>query len=202
MTAAVRRIPFAATLSVLLAGFAVSATAAPVFSAGGAPSGVNDVSCRPTAAHPNPVVLVHGSGTNLQNTFVALGPAIHNAGYCVFAANIGRAPTLIDAMREGSAAPSLGAALAGHQVYGVLDIDVMAIELAQVVENVRKTTGAVQVALVGHSIGGTVIREYLRATGASSAAAVVTLGTPYRGSTWAGLRAEYPDFAAAGMSNA
>ncbi|NKY30126.1 esterase/lipase family protein [Nocardia gamkensis] len=181
-------------------------------SAGAAPEtpaldGANDWSCRPTGARPEPVVLVHGSGTDIGRSFPLLAPAIRAEGHCVFAANLGAAPGVVDAVSGQSGSSStgigpIGAALLGRAVYGVADIDRMAVELAEVVRSVRETTGASRVALVGHSTGGTVIRQYLRARGAEAVSRVVTLGTPYRGTTWDGLRAGYPDLAALGLGNA
>jgi triacylglycerol esterase/lipase EstA (alpha/beta hydrolase family) len=181
-------------------------------SAGAAPEtpaldGANDWSCRPTGARPEPVVLVHGSGTDIGRSFPLLAPAIRAEGHCVFAANLGAAPGVVDAVsgQTGSSSTGIGpigAALLGRAVYGVADIDRMAGELAEVVRSVREKTGASRVALVGHSTGGTVIRQYLRARGAEAVSRVVTLGTPYRGTTWDGLRAGYPDLAALGLGNA
>ncbi|MEU2043743.1 lipase family alpha/beta hydrolase [Nocardia niwae] len=169
--------------------------------------GANDWSCRPTPQRPEPVVLVHGSGTDIGRSFALLAPAIRAEGHCVFAANLGAAPGVVDAVSGQSGSSStgigpIGAALLGRVVYGVADIGRMAGELAEVVRSVRETTGASRVALVGHSTGGTVIRQYLRARGGEAVSQVVTLGTPYRGSTWAGLRGTYPDLAAIGLDDA
>ena len=54
-----------------------------------APPGANDWSCRPTQAHPYPVILVHGTLANAAFTWQALSPLLANAGYCVFALNYG-----------------------------------------------------------------------------------------------------------------
>ncbi len=56
----------------------------------GAPSGqVNDWSCKPTAAHPEPVVLAHGLGANGDDNWFFHGPQIAGAGYCVFSTTYG-----------------------------------------------------------------------------------------------------------------
>ncbi|MEU7765408.1 triacylglycerol lipase [Nocardia sp. NPDC049190] len=168
--------------------------------------GANEWTCRPTARRPEPVVLVHGSGTDATRSFAVLAPALRAEGHCVFAANLGAAPGVVDMMtgRAGSSSTGvgpIGAALLGQALFGVADIDRMAGELADVVQLVRQVTGASRVALVGHSTGGTVIRQYLWTRGADAAAQVVTLGTPYRGSTWAGLRTDYPDLAVLGLND-
>ncbi|MQY31239.1 esterase/lipase family protein [Nocardia aurantia] len=177
---------------------------APASAADPLPPGVNDFACRPAPAHPDPVVLVHGSGTDAQRSFSVLAPALRDDGYCVFTANLGRAQmpgapvSGSDAVRGWPGLGPIGAALAGRTVYGVADITGTAAELAGLVDTVRSGTGAEHVALVGHSTGGTVIRQYL-STHPGTARTVVTLGTPYRGSTYAGLPGRYPDLAQLGM---
>ena len=51
--------------------------------------GTNDFSCKPTAAHPNPVVLVHGTLGNRSTNWQTYGPLLKNNGYCVFALTYG-----------------------------------------------------------------------------------------------------------------
>ncbi|MFI5777071.1 esterase/lipase family protein [Nocardia sp. NPDC051570] len=165
--------------------------------------GANDFACRPAPDKPDPVVLVHGSATDAVRSFAVLAPTLRERGYCVFAADLGNAPVLTT---SASATPNpawpglgpIGAALSGQTLYGVADIATSAAELAAFVTTVRAATGAEHVALVGHSTGGTVIRAYLKAH-PTAATTVVTLGTPYRGSTFAELPAKYPDLAALGL---
>jgi triacylglycerol esterase/lipase EstA (alpha/beta hydrolase family) len=132
-----------------------------------------------------------------------LAPALHDGGYCVFSANLGRAP-MLGGTASGSDTRNwpglgpIGAALSGRIVYGVAGIATIATELAVFVADVLAATGAEHVVLVGHSTGGTAIREYLSAH-PDVPTAVVTLGTPYRGSTFEGLPAKYPDLARLGL---
>lgn len=88
-------------------------------------------------------------------------------------------------------APRLRAAgwtVATHSLEpGLASIDVQADGLDRRVREVLRATGATQVILVGHSMGGLVARAYLRRWGAASIARVVTLGSPHYGSRLAML---------------
>lgn len=88
-------------------------------------------------------------------------------------------------------APRLRAAgwtVATHSLEPALgSIDVQADGLERRVREVLRATGASQVILVGHSMGGLVARAYLRRWGRASVARVVTLGSPHYGSRLAML---------------
>src|SRR3954466_12553756 len=77
--------PAAAELPVIYSGVLGYAHVSPTAS----PPGANDWSCQPSAAHPRPVVLVHGTFAELSDSWQALSPLLHNRGYCVFALNYG-----------------------------------------------------------------------------------------------------------------
>lgn len=62
------------------------------------------------------------------------------------------------------------------------DIEHYVEPLAQRIDAVLAETGAARLILVGHSMGGLVVRAYLRRSGAEKISRVVTLGTPYGGS--------------------
>jgi triacylglycerol esterase/lipase EstA (alpha/beta hydrolase family) len=112
------------------------------------PPGANDWSCQPSAAHPRPVVLVHGTFADMSDSWQALSPLLKNNGWCVFALNYGS--------YAGSGA--IG-------VYGVGEIRNSAQELSAFVDKVLAATGASEVDMVGHSQGGMMPRYYLKFLG-------------------------------------
>lgn len=135
------------------------------------PPGANDWSCKPTAAHPRPVVLVHGTFADMSNSWQAISPLLKNNGYCVFALNYGD--------YNGSGAVG---------VYGVDDIPTSAGELNAFVDKVRAATGAAEVDLVGHSQGGMMPRYYLKNLGgAAEVHTLVGLSPSNHGTTLDGL---------------
>ena len=62
------------------------------------------------------------------------------------------------------------------------DIEGFADQLRAKIDQICGSTGANQVILVGHSMGGLVARAYLRRFGASRVEKLVTMGTPHHGS--------------------
>jgi pimeloyl-ACP methyl ester carboxylesterase len=68
------------------------------------------------------------------------------------------------------------------------DIDELAVQLAQRVEQVSARTGATRVLLLCHSMGGLVARAYVRRHGGlDRVMGIVTLGSPHRGTALARL---------------
>jgi triacylglycerol esterase/lipase EstA (alpha/beta hydrolase family) len=61
-------------------------------------------------------------------------------------------------------------------------IDSFAPQVAAKIAQIEADTGARQVVMVGHSMGGLVARSYLRQYGGAHVRRLVTLGTPYEGS--------------------
>ena len=66
-------------------------------------------------------------------------------------------------------------------------IESFAEQVAAKIDAILAVTGARQVAIVGHSMGGLVARDYLRRYGASKVRVLITLGTPHHGSVHAWL---------------
>jgi triacylglycerol esterase/lipase EstA (alpha/beta hydrolase family) len=135
------------------------------------PPGANDWTCKPTAAHPRPVVLVHGTFADMSNSWQAISPLLKNNGYCVFALNYG----------DYNGSGAIG-------VYGVDDIPTSAQELNVFVDKVRAATGAAEVDIVGHSQGGMMPRYYLKYLGgAAEVGTLVGLSPSNHGTTLDGL---------------
>lgn len=76
---------------------------------------------------------------------------------------------------------------AGHPVLAITleplftSIDDYTAHIQQAVKQLKQATGAAQVALVGHSMGGLAIRAWMRKHGSADVAKVITLGTPHQG---------------------
>ncbi|GAA1155771.1 alpha/beta fold hydrolase [Streptomyces hebeiensis] len=147
-----------------------SATAASATASAAAPdSGWNDYSCKPSAAHPRPVVLVHGTFANSVDNWLGLAPYLVNRGYCVFSLDHGQLP---------------GVPL----TYGLGPIDASAAQLAAFVDKVLAATGAAKADLVGHSQGGMMPRYYLKFLGgAVKVNALVGIAPSNHGTTLLGL---------------
>ena len=56
-------------------------------------AGANNWSCKPTAAHPSPVVIVHGTFGDSKSLLDRLSWSMHRTGYCVFAIDYGSRAT-------------------------------------------------------------------------------------------------------------
>jgi triacylglycerol lipase len=117
------------------------------------PPGANDWSCRPSAAHPNPVVLVHGTAGNKNTNWQTYAPLLHNNGYCVFALTYGLYP---------------GDKLPVDQVGGRAPIEQSAAELGAFVDRVLAATGAAKVDIVGHSQGTLMPNYYVKFLGGAT----------------------------------
>jgi len=135
------------------------------------PPGTNNFSCRPSAAHPDPVVLVHGLGATMGENWGYLAPLLAKRGYCVFALTYGLDPRF----------PYFG---------GVLPIEQSAPELGAFVARVRAVTGARKVDLVGHSEGTFMPEYWLKYLhGARYVKRYVAMTPLYRGTQLGGLAA-------------
>ncbi|MFI8071038.1 esterase/lipase family protein [Streptomyces sp. NPDC086033] len=166
--------PLAALL--LTAAVAVVPAAGAAQAATAPTSGWNDYTCKPSAAHPRPVVLVHGTFANSVDNWLALAPYLENRDYCVFSFDYGQ--------------------LSGVPLfYGLGPIDRSAEQLKTFVDKVLAATGAPETDLVGHSQGGLMPRYYLKFLGgAAEVNALVGIAPDNHGTTLSGITNLLPYF--------
>jgi pimeloyl-ACP methyl ester carboxylesterase len=136
------------------------------------PAGANDFACKPTAAHPNPVILVHGLSATMGANWGYLSPLLKQRAYCVFALTYGLDPR----------ASALG--FPG----GVIPIEQSAAELAAFADKVLAATGARKVDLVGHSEGTFMPQYWLKFLGGAAKVERYVAWTPlYDGTRLLGI---------------
>jgi triacylglycerol esterase/lipase EstA (alpha/beta hydrolase family) len=129
------------------------------------PAGADYFDPRLAGRHPHPVVLVHGLYDNADSAWQSLAPLLRNAGFNVWAFNVGRYA------RTDAAG-------------GLADLRDSARQLRADVALVRAATGADKVDLVGHSEGGVVISWYIDELGGDrTIGTVVDLSAPNAGIT-------------------
>ncbi|MFI2619443.1 esterase/lipase family protein [Streptomyces sp. NPDC018584] len=158
-----------------LAPAATADTTAPAATAS-VSRGWNDYDCQPSAAHPRPVVLVHGTFGNSVDNWVVLAPYLVARGYCVFSLDYGQ--------------------LEGVPFFhGLGPIEKSAEQLNGFVDKVLASTGAKEADLVGHSQGGMMPRHYLKFLGgADKVNALIGLAPDNHGTTLLGLTRLLPYF--------
>ena len=162
--------------ALLLTAAAVAVPAATAQASTASSTGWNDYTCEPSAAHPDPVVLVHGTFANGTDNWLTLAPYLEARGYCVFSLDYGQLP---------------GVPL----VYGLGPIDKSAEQLQAYVDKVLAATGAAKVDLVGHSQGGMMPRYYLKFLGgAAKVDTFVGIAPDNHGTTLDGLTKLLPYF--------
>ncbi|MEU7764654.1 alpha/beta fold hydrolase [Nocardia sp. NPDC049190] len=133
-----------------------------------APMGTNNFDCVPSASHPRPVVLAHGTDSAAYSDWSAIAPRLNAAGFCVFALNYGGKP--------------------GAQTYGTEDLVLSSYQVGAFVDQVLAATGASKVDLVGFSQGATVTRYYAnKLGGASKVGQWVGIASPSYGGVMYGL---------------
>ncbi|WP_419231253.1 esterase/lipase family protein [Gordonia sp. CPCC 205515] len=130
---------------------------------GGSLPGTNDFGCRPSAAHPRPVVLVHGSGGGRQTNWATLAPVLANAGYCVYAPTYGALSTIWPASALGGLSVKRDGAW----------------QIKMFVDRVLVATGASQVDIVGHSLGTEIPTYWLKYLGGRGKVAHYVSLAPY-----------------------
>ncbi|MFI1796432.1 alpha/beta fold hydrolase [Streptomyces sp. NPDC020379] len=159
-------------LALVLSFGSTSASAAPADGVAGktVTSGWNDWSCKPSAEHPRPVVLVHGTTENSWDNWFVLAPYLVKRGYCVYSLDYGQLPGV----------PFFN---------GLGPIEKSAEQLSAFVDKVQQSAGARKVDLVGHSQGGGALpRYYLQFLGgAAKVDQLVGIAPSQHGTTASGL---------------
>ncbi|MBD0738341.1 esterase/lipase family protein [Streptomyces sp. CBMA29] len=173
------RLPWRRLLAALslAAAMVVAPAATASASANSAPSsGWNNFSCRPSAQHPRPVVLVHGTFGNGTDNWLAFAPYLVQRGYCVYSFDYGMLPGV----------PLIG---------GLGPIADSAQQLSDFTDRVLAASGTSKVDIVGHSQGGMMPRYYLRFLGgAAKVNTLVGLAPDNHGTTLDGLTKLLPYF--------
>ncbi|KAG0205421.1 hypothetical protein BGX28_002992 [Mortierella sp. GBA30] len=131
--------------------------------------GFNDWSCKPSKAHPRPIVLVHGLIGNGWDNWLYMAPRFVAKGYCVFSLTYGKLP--------------------GIPLFAGLDkMETSAEQLSAFVDKVLTATNTTKVNLVGHSQGSLMPRYYLRFLGgADKVDKYAAFGTIAYGTTLSGI---------------
>ncbi len=134
--------------------------------------------CKPSTAHPYPVVLVHATLADEGSNWVTLAPLLANEGYCVYAFNYG----------ETVASFPLIPFITPGRIDGLGHIEGSASELSSFVNTVLSKTKASKVDLVGHSQGGMMPNYYLKFLGgASKVNELIGLAPSNHGTTLSGV---------------
>lgn len=160
-----RLAPIVAGLALVLSAI-VAFGAAPAQAAGG---GNNDAGCRPSAAHPDPVVFLHGLGATYYEDINFLQSDVAAKGYCTFSFTYG----------SPAGFPYVG---------GLAPIADSAAQIKAFIVQVLAETGAAKVDIVGHSEGGFQSLYVTKTQGiADRINRVVAIAPPTHGTTFAGL---------------
>ena len=156
-----RRVALALALSACSFAFTAGSAAAA--------GGNNDFSCVPSAAHPDPVVVLHGLGATYYEDLNFLQSQLASDGYCTFSETYGSPPGF----------PYVG---------GLEPVATSAQQIAAFVKQVLTATHAAKVDIVGHSEGGFQSLYVTKTQGISAVIGrVVAIAPPTHGTTFGGL---------------
>lgn len=159
-------------LAAVLGLLVIGVPAATAHAASAAPSsGYNNWTCRPSTAHPEPVVLLHGLGaTSYEDTGQFLAPYLAAEGYCAFGLTYGATSVL------------------GPFVGGVGPVAASAQQIGAFINRVLAATHAAKIDIVGHSEGAFLALYVPKEIGdASQIDRVVALAPPTHGTTFGSL---------------
>ena len=152
---------------------AVGAVAAAAPAQAAVPAGqgaVNDYSCKPSAAHPDPVVMLHGTFATKDEDINFLADDLGRQGYCVFSLTYGAYDNF----------PFVG---------GLKPVAVSSVQIRDFILDVLSRTGAAKADIVGHSEGGLQSLYVTKLQGiANRIGRVVAIAPPTHGTSAAGLQ--------------
>lgn len=158
-----------ALIAAIMTAVAAFAVAAP---AGAAVPGTNDFGCKPSAAHPRPLLMLEGFGGN-SDAWRFFAPKLKADGYCLFTTNYGEHPLL--------------KALIPYPIEGVVPMQQSAKEIAPFVDRILAGTGAAKIDILGHSEGTMMPRWYLEKLGGAAKVQKFVAMTPlWRGTAFFG----------------
>ncbi|KAF9938403.1 hypothetical protein BGZ65_012942 [Modicella reniformis] len=139
----------AASTAILLALSSVQVSALPTNPIAGSVTlekrdieSLNNYDCKLTAAHPRPVVLIHGTAHSVDS-WETFAPVLIKRGYCVFGMTYGKYKNI----------PIFG---------GLAPIEDNAKEVGDFINNVLAKMKVSQVDVVGHSQGGILARYWIK----------------------------------------
>lgn len=117
------------------------------------PPGANNWHCKPSKAHPNPVVLAHGLTANQLANWAVLAPQIAAKGYCVYSLTYGTLP---------NTPPPI------DLIGGLVPMEQSSRQFGAFVDKVLAATGAKKVDIVGHSEGSMMPNYYVKFLGGAA----------------------------------
>ncbi|MCP2176507.1 Lipase (class 2) [Williamsia maris] len=133
-----------------------------------APPRTNDFRCRPSAAHPRPILLLHGTDSSAYSDFGEIAPMLARRGFCVFAINYGGRPSTTS--------------------FGTEDVRRSGRQVAAFIPRVLAATGASALDIIGYSQGATIGRYVIADLGAAPRVRRwIGLASPTYGSIFYGL---------------
>ncbi|MBJ7290431.1 alpha/beta fold hydrolase [Williamsia sp.] len=133
-----------------------------------APPRSNDFRCRPNAAHPRPILLLHGTDSSAYSDFGEIAPMLARRGFCVFAINYGGRPSTTS--------------------FGTEDVHRSGRQVAAFIPRVLAATGASALDIIGYSQGATIGRYVIAELGAArQVRRWIGLASPTYGSIFYGL---------------
>ena len=157
----------AAAVAMAMAAVTVAAPAQAAAAPG--TGAVNDYSCTPSAAHPDPVVMLHGTFATEYEDINFLAADLAIKGYCVFTITYGAYPNF----------PVVG---------GLKPIAESSVEIKNFILDVVARTGAAKADIVGHSEGALQSLYVTKLQGISDKIGrVVAIAPPTNGTTFLGL---------------